>query len=286
VDQIKLYSRLEKDVFMAIVDEANKHGLKPVGHVPETVYLEDAAKAGQKSCEHMFGFGKVIAKMLGEPVVLESGGMGTDVEYFSRVAEVDSQVLQDSLHRVRDYGMVVCPTLVVMKHGSHLKEIMAGNYPNLEYVSPMIRDIWKSMWNPDQQNTDLIGEIWPYMQAFIAELHRAGVSLMVGTDLLFPGIIAGFSLHEEMLLWQEAGIPAADVLHSATLRPAKFVGLDSRLGTVAEGKTASLVLTRANPLKDIRNASQIESVFLRGRYFNRADLDRLLLEVKEICQQK
>jgi len=286
VDQIKLYSRLEEDVFMAIVDESEKHGLKPVGHVPEAVYVVDAARAGQKSCEHMFGLGKIIAKLLGEPVVLKSGGMGTDVPYFSRLAEVDREKLHVVLHQIRDYGMAVCPTIVVMKHGAHLEEIVAGDYPNLEYVSPMIRDIWKSMWSPDQAGSDLAGEIWPHMQAFVAELHKAGVSLLAGTDLLFPGIIAGFSLHEEMLLWQEAGIPPADVLRYATILPTKFVGLDNRLGTVSEGKTASLVLTRANPLEDIRNASQIEGVFLRGRYLNRDELDGLLREAKEFCRQE
>ena len=218
-------------------------------------------------------------------VVLKSGGMGTYVEYFRRKDEVDSAELQTALHRIRDYGLAVCPTLVVMKHGAHLKEIMAGDCPNLEYVSSMIWDIWKSMWNPDQAGTDMAGKVGLHMQAFVADLHRAQVPLMVGTDLLFPGIIAGFSLHEEMLLWQEAGIPAADVLRSATILPARFVDRDSRLGTVAEGKTASLVLTRANPLEDIRNANRIEGVFLRGRYFNRTDLDRLLQEVKERCRR-
>jgi imidazolonepropionase-like amidohydrolase len=166
-----------------------------------------------------------------------------------------------------------------------LKEIMAGDYPNLEYVSSMIWDIWKSMWDPDQAGTEMAGKIGPHMQAFVAELYRAGVPLIVGTDLLFPGIIAGYSLHEEMLLWQEAGIPAADVLRSATILPARFVDRGSRLGTVAEDKMASLVLTRANPLEDIRNANRIEGVFLRGRYFNRVDLDRLLQEVRGLCQE-
>jgi imidazolonepropionase-like amidohydrolase len=286
VDQIKLYSRLENDVFMAIVDEAQIHGLKAVGHVPETVYVVDAARAGQKSCEHMFGLGKIIAKLLGEPVVLKSGGMGTDVPYFSRLAEVDREKLHDVLRQIRDYGMAVCPTIVVMKHGAHLDEIMTGDYPNLEYVSPMIRDIWKSMWNPDQAGADVAGKIWPHMQAFLKELHLVGVTLLVGTDLLFPGIIAGFSVHEEMLLWQEAGIPPADVLRSATIVPARFLGLDNHLGTITESKTASLVLVRANPLEDVRNASRIEGVFLRGRYFDRAELDGLLHEAKELCRQE
>jgi imidazolonepropionase-like amidohydrolase len=88
-----------------------------------------------------------------------------------------------------------------------------------------------------------------------------------------------------MELWQEAGIPPAEILRSATLVPAEFVGLDDRLGTIAEGKVASLVLVRANPLKDIRNANKIDSVFLRGRYFSRDDLDQLLKETKDLCQR-
>ncbi|NIO48182.1 MAG: amidohydrolase family protein [Candidatus Aminicenantes bacterium] len=285
VDQVKVYSRLEKDVFHAIIEESTRLGLKTVGHVPEAIYLEEAAKAGQKSCEHLFGFGKVIAKLLDEPVELKSGGMGTDVPYLSRLAKVDRKELKKVLQRVRDSGMAVCPTIVVFKHGAHLKEIMAGEFPMLEYVSPLIRGIWKSTWDPSKQATETAGKIWPHMRAFVKELHKAGMTLMVGTDLLFPGIIPGYSVHEEMILWQEAGIPPADVLRSATEVPARFVGLDSRLGTVAEGKTASLVLVSANPLEDIHNASKIEGVFLRGRYFSRADLDQLLKETRELCKR-
>ena len=130
----------------------------------------------------------------------------------------------------------------------------------------------------------MAGKVWPHMQAFVRELYEAGVTLMVGTDLLFPGIIPGYSVHEEMALWQEAGIPPVDVLRSATAVPARFFGLSERLGTVAEGKTASLVLVRANPLEDIRNARQIRGVFLRGRYISRDDLDRLLEEAKHFAQ--
>ena len=107
---------------------------------------------------------------------------------------------------------------------------------------------------------------------------------MVGTDLMVPGIIPGFSVHEEMLIWQEAGILPADILRSATLVPAQFMGLGERLGSISEGMTASMVLVRANPLEDIRNTQEIESVFLRGEYFNRAALDQLLAEAKVLAQ--
>jgi imidazolonepropionase-like amidohydrolase len=87
-----------------------------------------------------------------------------------------------------------------------------------------------------------------------------------------------------MAIWQEAGIPPADVLRGASLVPAQFMGLGDRLGSISEGKTASMVLIRANPLEDIRNAKQIEGVFLRGQYFSRKDLDRLLSEAKDLAR--
>jgi imidazolonepropionase-like amidohydrolase len=115
-------------------------------------------------------------------------------------------------------------------------------------------------------------------------MNQAGIPLMVGTDLMIPGIIPGYSVHEEMTIWQEAGIPAADVLRSATIVPAEFMGLGDRLGSISEGKAASMVLLRADPLEDIHNAEQIEAVFLRGQYFSREDLDQLLVEAKDLAQ--
>ena len=67
---IKVYSNLDQEVFLAIVDEAQKLGLKVVGHVPDSIYIEDAAAAGLRSIEHFFGFEKVIAKQLGDPIKL------------------------------------------------------------------------------------------------------------------------------------------------------------------------------------------------------------------------
>lgn len=285
VDQIKVYSRLEKEVFLAITDEAQRFGVKVVGHVPESVYIEEAAARGQRSCEHLFGFGNMIAKLLGEPVQLKSGGMGSDVPHFMRLPEVDQEELRKSLNRIRYHGMAVCPTLVVFKHGTHLKDTLAGKHPMSEYISPTIRGIWTTIWGSSQQDIDTsaLEKLWRSMQAFVKILHCTGVTLMLGTDLLFPGVVPGYSVHEEMALWQEAGILPIDVLRGATIVPAKFLGLAHRLGTIAEGKTASMVLVRDNPLEDVRNASNIAGVFLRGRFFSRNNLDQLIQETKNLC---
>jgi imidazolonepropionase-like amidohydrolase len=88
VDLIKVYSRLDKDVFLAIVDEAHKAGLKVVGHVPDSIGIEEAAAAGLRSIEHWNGFEKSIAKLLGEPVEQTYAGIGSGYQYLLRLGEV------------------------------------------------------------------------------------------------------------------------------------------------------------------------------------------------------
>lgn len=283
VDQIKVYSGLDLELLQAITAEADRYGLQVVGHVAEAIYLEDAVAAGQDGIEHLHGFDKVIGKLLGGPITLKRGGMGVDFQYWPRLAEVDRAELQTVLQRLAKSGVVVCPTVVVFHVGVNVQAAIAGNHAQSEYISPGIRGIWQTMW---ASQADIPDVIWQSMAAFVRELHEAGVTLLVGTDLLFPGIIPGYAVHEEMAIWQEAGIPPADILRSATIVPARFMGLDARLGSVAEGKVASMVLTRANPLQDIHNAQEIEGVFLRGRYFGRDDLDRLLEEARDLAQEE
>ena len=280
VDQIKVYSKLNKDVFLAIVDEARRVGLKVGGHVPDSISIEEAAAAGLNSSEHLFGFDKAVAKLLGEPVRYTYAGMGSDARHLQRLGEVDPEELQGVYQRLRTSGLTVCPTVVVFKAGTSYKAIQAGNFSGSEYISPGILSLWKSQWGQQDDLPDFIWQNWAQM---VSQLNQAGVPLMVGTDLVTPGVIPGYAVHHEMAIWQEAGIPPADVLRSATLVPARFMGLEDRLGTVTEGKTASLVLVRANPLEDVRNAQLIEAVFLRGQYYNRDYLNRLLSEARELA---
>ncbi len=280
VDMIKVYSLLDRDVFLAIIDEAHKYGLKVVGHIPDSIYLEDAVAAGLQSSEHFLGFEKVIAKLLGEPVKLIFAGSGSEAGYFQRLGEVNPADLQGVYQRIRASGMTICPTVVTFKILTNIDLFKSGTFPHSEYISQSVLDLWTSLW---AQQTNLPDFIWQNWVTMVAGLDNAGVPLMVGTDLMLPGIIPGYSVHEEMLIWQHAGIPAVDILRSATIVPAKFMGLGERLGSISEGKTASFVLIRANPLDDISNAQKIESVFLRGQYYSRNDLNRLLVEAKQLA---
>jgi len=218
---------------------------------------------------------------LGEPVEFSYSGMGSGAEYLLRLDEVDPQTWQEFCQQLKESGLTVVPTVVTYKNWPNVDTLEASSLPWGEYISQSLLSLWKSLW---AGQTEIPDSIWQSWAKIVNELNKAGIPLMVGTDLSVPGIVPGFSVHEEMAIWQEAGIPAADILRSATFVPAQFMGLGERLGSVSMGKTASMVLVRANPLEDIKNAQQIESVFLRGQYFSRQDLDRMLAEAKDLTQ--
>jgi imidazolonepropionase-like amidohydrolase len=281
-DMIKVYSNLDKDVFLTILDEADKAGLKVVGHVPDSIYIEEAAAAGLKSSEHWFGFEKIIAELLGEPVEFKYQGMGSEIGYLMRLGEVDPGALEAVYGRLHASGLTVTPTVVTFKVWPNISTFEAGDVPGGEYLSQELLSMWKSQWAGQSEIPDPLWQNWAQM---VKGLNQAGVPLMVGTDLMCPGVVPGYSVHEEMVIWQEAGIPPAEILRSATIVPAHFMELGNRLGSISAGKTASMVLVRANPLEDISNAQQIESVFLRGQYFSREELDHLLDEARNLAQQ-
>ena len=68
-------------------------------------------------------------------------------------------------------------------------------------------------------------------------------------------------------------------LQTATINPARFLGMEKDLGTIEKGKVANLVLLDADPVSDIRNTQKIDSVVLKGKLLTRTDLDRLLQDV-------
>jgi predicted amidohydrolase YtcJ len=77
-------------------------------------------------------------------------------------------------------------------------------------------------------------------------LYDNGIRLVPGSDAMAP-----FTIHRELELYAEAGIPGAAVLRIATLDSARVVGADDSKGSIAPGKDADLVLLDGNPLEDI-----------------------------------
>lgn len=112
-------------------------------------------------------------------------------------------------------------------------------------------------------------------------MRKAGVPIMAGTDVANPFIYAGFSLHDELNVLVKAGLTPMEALQSATLNPAKFVGMQDSLGTGTPGKLADLVLLNANPLADISNTQRISAVVFNWKLLDRQSLDKMLADVEE-----
>jgi imidazolonepropionase-like amidohydrolase len=78
----------------------------------------------------------------------------------------------------------------------------------------------------------------------------------------------------------KGGMPALDVLKSATLNAAIFMNKEDNFGSVEVGKIASLILLNMNPLENIENTKSIETVIIRGIVYNRKTLDLMLEQSK------
>jgi imidazolonepropionase-like amidohydrolase len=279
VDQIKVYSRLTPECYEAAVAEAHALGLKATGHIPMQVTFQEALRAGQDCAEHLLGFERVLSQLAGgeqddqqrQPIWERFAG-------WSKLETIDKAALDEFLAEIKAAGMVQCPTLVVMVGIGQISQEKAAPDPRMVYVPESLKSFWSS--GPYGSFSKWAADSVKPKQRMIAALHRSGVTLVVGTDLANPNVFAGFAVHEEMKLWQDAGIPAIDVLRAATTRSAALCDLQGDYGQIKSGMAASLVLVRANPLDDIANASKIEAVFLEGKYLDRAALDGMLADVK------
>ena len=110
---------------------------------------------------------------------------------------------------------------------------------------------------------------------------RVDLPIVAGTDVATGwSQPPGFSLHTELTLYVAEGMTPLAALQTATLNPAKAIRGTDSLGTVARGKLADLVLLDANPLADITNTTMIRAVVANGRYYNRAELDKLIAEMQ------
>ena len=102
---------------------------------------------------------------------------------------------------------------------------------------------------------------------------KAKVPLAMGTDAGSPMVFHGPSLHHELKLWVEAGIPAADALQATTLQAARLLGAQN-IGAVREGWDADLLLVDGNPIEDISATGRISLVVFKGERIHRAELFR------------
>ncbi|HEX6082939.1 MAG TPA: amidohydrolase family protein [Thermoanaerobaculia bacterium] len=270
VEAIKVYDRLPRDSYFALVDEARKLKMDVVGHRPYAVSAVEAA-AHQKSIEH-------ARFILHESYPGRAELRKTGREDRTRIlAEHDPRLAQEIFAAMRQHGTWYVPTHLTRWSDAYADDARVRQDPLLRYLHPLM----KRQWLEDideivaEDPSPAARETYRRFHAKGLELtgaaHRAGVKVLAGTDY----IAAGADLHRELEQLALAGLAPADVLRAATLHPAEYFGLQSQYGTVEEGKVADLLLLTANPLQDVRNTQRIHAVVFNGTLYDRAALDTI-----------
>ncbi len=285
-DFIKLQSLIPRDAVFAVADEAHKQGIVFVGHVPDSVRASEASNAGQKSFEHLIGIFEGSSPLEDEFIK----GTKTQGQFLSTHDPKRAAALFALLAKNHTWQ---CPTLVWERGGNLIDQTDFAKDTRTKYAPAYWKDVtWKRF--TEEIEHDFNGDDLATRKRFVEKelevvnaMHRAGIPFLAGTDTP-PGvyIFPGFSLHEELQRFVAAGFTPMEALQTATLNPAKFLGRENELGTIEKGKLADLVLLDANPLDDIRNTQKIAAVVVNGRYFSRAELDKMLAGVEEAAKAK
>jgi hypothetical protein len=187
---------------------------------------------------------------------------------------------------VRDAGVYVNPTNIffLSSFGEKLTEDQYRQRPDYAYIPPgILQEKWavrEHYWKnaPPVESRDKYVRLRKQMTY---ELWKAGVPLMAGSDSPEWFLAAGFSIHDELETFVNAGLTPFAALRAATVNPASHLGIIKRTGTIETGKEADLLLLDKNPLDDIRNTRAISGVFTNGTWFDRAGLDRMLAQAKQ-----
>ena len=263
-DFIKVYDGLSKEVYSAIADEAQKQGMLVDGHLPDKITLEDAIKSQHNTIEHLTGY----------------------FEWKDR--QVSVEALENNIALTANSTLWNCPTLYnhfMNWSGKEAAEMMS--YSDQSGLLPKdLSGMWKKrLGNISKEVMGMVDKYGPgNMDAWkkiVLSLYHANAKLIAGTDAgNLPFLIPGYSLHEELKILNEIGIPIYEVLKMTTINASLAMKKDSEFGTVEVGKRADLLLLNANPLDTIDNLQNKSGVIVRGVWLSHEDIKGITEKVK------
>jgi len=283
-DFVKVYALLPRDAYFAIADQAKQEAIPFVGHVPLSVSAAEASDAGQKSIEHLTGVD--LACSAKETELRSELVKATSPAARSRVgaqalASFDKAKEADLLARFVRNQTWQCPTLTVLRSGAYQDDAKFRNDDRLRFIPRQLLQRWSvRVGGRSDESYAYAKKVFQKQLELVGDMKQAGVLFLAGTDTGNPFCFPGFSLHDELALLVIAGLTPTEALRAATINPAKFLGADQELGTIAPGKLADLVLLDANPLEDIRNTQRIAAVISNGRFYDRKALDKMLTQAQ------
>ena len=262
--QIKLYSSIEPEWVAPIAERTHAHGMRLSGHIPAFMSAEQAIKAGYDEIQHI---NMVFLNFIAGDQADTRQQLRFSL-YGDKAADVvlDSEEVEEFIDLLKRENVVVDPTAAIFE----TMLIHRVGEPNpifakvADHLPPAVS---RGIYSPEFPNAETWSRSAPNQAAMLKKLYESGVQLVPGSDNM-----AAFTIHRELEVYAEAGIPTAAVLKMATLDSARVVGVESRTGSIEVGKDADLVLLDGNPLEDISAVRRAVLVMKRGTAYRPDEL--------------
>jgi imidazolonepropionase-like amidohydrolase len=238
-----LFDRLDLLIGRAVAEEAPAQHLRIATHTGDARDVADAIEIGAASIEHGSWRDDIPDHLLEK---MASGGIYLDPTL--GVGEAYAQFFAcrgDALS------------------GSLAQQVVSAR------ILKATREFVSSGTAADPRRAELFRPAFEQAQSNLVRASKAGVSLVIGTDSGNPLVFPGASMHHELQLWVQAGIPAAVALQAATEHGAKLLGAENRIGAIRKGLDADLLLIDDNPLEDIHATERIALVVFQGERIRR-----------------
>ncbi len=261
----KAYMNITRDELRAAVEEAHKRGLKVTGHLC-SIGFKEAAEIGIDNLEHgLFPDSEFVPDK--KPDQCPAGG---GVNTAMAKLDINGPEVQETIRMLVARNVAVTSTLPVFEANAPLTQTGIGSARallNPKMLNTMSNDARvryltsRARVSATSNTAMLVRKSMDFERAF----SKAGGLLIAGLDPTGNGgIVAGFGDQREVELLVEAGFTPVEAIKIASFNGAKFLGEDARIGSIAAGKQADLMVVKGNPAANINDIEQVEIVFKDG----------------------
>lgn len=276
IDNFKAYMYITPQDLAAAIDAAHKRGAKVTGHLC-TIGFRQAAKLGIDDLEHGL---LVDTEFLSWKKADQCPDEPDPTEFMSRI-DVENGPVHDMILDLVQHHVAVTSTLPVFEMFVPGRPSIAPRV--LEALSTDARNEFldNKVWVGDtaviQKRYNMPVSPWPFAlkkeMEFEYAFAKAGGLLLAGEDPTgIGGVLAGFGDQRELELLVEARFTPIEAIHIATQNGAQYLGDAEKVGTIAPGKQADLVVIKGDPAQRINEIENVETVFKDGIGYDSAKL--------------
>ena len=266
--QIKIYNSFHPEWVTETAAYAHERGMRVSGHIPAFMKAEDAVRQGYDEIQHI---NQVLLNFYVKPT--------TDtrtLERFYLIADnvasldLDSKPVQDFIALLKEHQTSIDLTLATFEPS--FTQLQGEPNPAFGMIVDHLpistqRALRSNSMDATPKNITTWRASYARMVEFAGRLYQAGVPIVAGTDDL-----PGFTLHRELEIYAQAGIPPAEVLKIATVGGATYTGTSAERGTVERGKLADLILVNGDPTSNISDIRKVSLVMKGGTVYYPAEV--------------